>query len=225
VIQALSSLGIPAVVGHGLAQNYRECVSELRQALTAVNDHVDQATIPAAAGGDTRERASQLAAAVERLERTLMSPEISSARELALKIETNINTILRRLVDQYSTKARERGIELSIVETLEDAVVLGAASELKAMLEPLVANAVNHAFPLSLPEAKIEVMVAKAQDSRAIVTISDNGVGISPNWREEARPAHSLYHVLAAATLLTSSFEIDHLTPGTRVIAELFLLN
>lgn len=87
---------------------------------------------------------------------------------------------------QESMGATQRGISVAVEAEavycgLETAVPLGL------LLNELVTNSIKHAFPSGA--GHIAVDIRHLDQSQCIMTISDNGVGISPEVVAQARPA------------------------------------
>jgi signal transduction histidine kinase len=92
------------------------------------------------------------------------------AKELLLK-EHNVNDILGRLSDKFSTKAAERSISLQIRMT-EHSTINCDATELEVLIGHLVENAVKH--------ARSQVVVSGRLQPRSFeLRIRDDGCGIA----------------------------------------------
>lgn len=160
----------------GIAHDLRNPLSALKMA-TEIARRGPQATSP--------EKATQMLAItgrqIERLDRMigdlLDSTRIESGRLELRREPSDVGRIVRNVVELYRPASREH--EIVFVEPAEAVVADCDPARIEQVITNLVSNAVKYS-----PGGGRVTLVAFAERSEAIVSVSDEGMGIPPEDRE-----------------------------------------
>ncbi len=91
------------------------------------------------------------------------------------KSPVNIKELLNKIVNQKSSTAESKKIELKLIEETPDNDVINADFSL---LELAFSNLIGNALKYTNKGGKVEIAINKKEKDRLTITISDNGIGI-----------------------------------------------
>ncbi len=95
-------------------------------------------------------------------------------------IQVDLTPIVRQVVDGLQTLARDRGVEIKVVESEDTLVVLGDRDELIRVLENLVENALKYGASGKRVDVTLASGHTRGGVPEARITVRDYGPGIAP---------------------------------------------
>lgn len=113
--------------------------------------------------------------------------KVQSREQLADVKEVNLSVVIAEALDQTSTIAKRAGVETK-VSGKSNVVIPGNSEMLTALFKNLLENAINY----SKENSKV-VLKWKAKDHQVVVSVSDNGIGISSE--DQSRIFERFYRV------------------------------
>ena len=85
--------------------------------------------------------------------------------------------MISKLYEEFKFTAKQRGLELTFINTTETASILGDKYSLSQLFVNLIDNALKYT-----KEGKIEILVFNDEDGALSVDINDTGIGISEEF-------------------------------------------
>ena len=110
-----------------------------------------------------------------------MEMDVLDNKENKLTLENiDLKIVLSEAVQLMSNMAKEKNIELRLIDELPDCTIQGDKVHTSLIFENLISNAIK----FSEKNTKVEIL-AKKNNSKIQVKISDQGVGIKPKEKDE----------------------------------------
>jgi len=124
----------------------------------------------------------QLGSSAESMERFLkdLLDELSQSYTPPPAEPVRMDNLVNEIIGRHTGKAMERGISLEADLPEEVPPVLADARRILQVLDNLVINAIRHMG--NVPNAKVRIRVAGDEGDLVVVSVSDNGVGIPPEY-------------------------------------------
>jgi two-component system phosphate regulon sensor histidine kinase PhoR len=149
---------------------------ELRTPLARLLALLETALLP---GGDTRDAIERAQAEVEQMralvDDVLFISELESGRELVALGTTRALPIVREVADELAESAARAGVSLTVSGDEEVELPLRPRM-IRVIAENLLENAIRYAGPGANAVAAVD-----REDGSAVLTVSDDGVGVTEN--------------------------------------------
>lgn len=153
--------GLLREIHHRIKSNLQLVVSLLNLQADRLNDPAARAALK-----ESRQRVRTISLIHEQLYRTENRGRVGLYR------------YLQSLISNIASSFGERGSRVSIEWDLEEAELpIGKAVPLGLLVNELLTNAIQHAFPDGRP-GKIRVSLSRPPDGGVVLTVADDGVGI-----------------------------------------------
>jgi PAS domain S-box-containing protein len=169
---------------------------ELRTPLTSIIGYAELMTD--LDGLDLSRRARKLLGVIERnanrelqlVDDLLTMAYLNDNRLRVSRVPVDLSEVGRRVVDDHALRARERGLQLTLVEG-EVAPVLGDFNRVVQVLE----NVVTNSLKFTRPGGRVDVSVHD-RGTMGMLEVRDTGTGVTPE--EKAKIFERLYRAPAA---------------------------
>lgn len=111
-----------------------------------------------------------------------------------------INDLVNDLGDELAALAMEKDIDLQIYVPTQPLYIFGCSDQLYRAIANLINNAIQYT-----PNSGIVTVTLSSQEQRAIVTVQDNGIGMTP--QELSRIFDRFYRVQTARSSTDGSYQ------------------
>ena len=116
---------------------------------------------------------------IEIVNQLLYVSKIEAGKVTLRPERSNITPVVRRIIDELSLNAERKNIVLSF-HTKQPRYIYGDDQYYPMIVDNLISNAIKYSYP----DTTVTVRLAKHPDGLAL-TVTDHGVGISPEDREQ----------------------------------------
>ncbi len=157
-----------AMLGHEL----RNPLAAIRQAVSINEDEAEDDSARQWAGAIIKRQSAQLSRMVD----DLLDVERINRGRIELRIEPlELDTVLARAIEAVRSTMEQKGQDFSADLAEGGLQVRGDAARLEQVFVNLLGNAVKYT-----PEHGRIGLTVRKEDSKAVITVSDNGIGIAP---------------------------------------------